>query len=90
MGENGRVFTCPVCSSDELTTKPYEDWPPAVESDALTPPYEDVLGPASYEVCPSCGFEFGNDDSPGTATPVSFGEYRAEWIAAGSLRSRSR
>jgi hypothetical protein len=37
----------------------------------------------SYEVCPNCGFEFGNDDNPGTTHGVSFEEYRAEWIAEG-------
>jgi len=29
-----------------------------------TPPYEDLFGKPSYEVCKSCGFEFGNDDKP--------------------------
>jgi hypothetical protein len=30
-----------------------------------------------------CAFEFGNDDNPGTAEPMSFAEYRAEWVARG-------
>jgi hypothetical protein len=39
-----------------------------------------LVGTPSYEVCPNCGFEFGNDDNPGgTAAPASFAEYRAEW-----------
>lgn len=50
------------------------------------PPYEDALGSPSYEACPNCGFEFGNDDNPGTAPPSSFAEYRAEWLAEGSQR----
>jgi hypothetical protein len=52
----------------------------------LTPPYEDLLGSPSYEVCPNCGFEFGNDDKPGTAAPSSFEDYRAEWARSGSPR----
>ena len=76
------MFTCPVCGSAELTTKPYEHWP-VEDVEALTPPYEDVLGRPSYEVCPCCGFEFGNDDNPGTAVAQSFAQYRAEWIAEG-------
>jgi hypothetical protein len=52
----------------------------------LTPPYEDLLGRPSYEVCPCCGFEFGNDDNPGTAAPVSFEQYRAQWEADGRQR----
>jgi hypothetical protein len=49
----------------------------------LIPPYAEQLGAPSYEVCPSCGFEFGNDDNPGTAPPSSFEEYRAAWETAG-------
>jgi hypothetical protein len=52
----------------------------------LTPPYEDFLGRPSYEVCSRCGFEFGNDDNPGTGEPVSFEEYRREWKAEGRPR----
>jgi hypothetical protein len=82
------VYECPVCSSRELESRPYETWPPPTGVE-LAPPYEDVLGKPSYEVCPNCGFEFGNDDNPGTARPVSFEEYRAEWQADGGLRSTS-
>jgi hypothetical protein len=72
------------CGSEELTAKPYETWPPP-QAGTITPPYEDYLGRPSYEVCPNCGFEFGNDDNPG-GTASSFAEYRAEWTARGSLR----
>jgi len=72
-----------------LTVKPYETWPPP-DAVTLTPPYEDFLGRPSYEVCPNCGFEFGNDDNPCTAAPVSFAEYRAEWVAEGSPRFGNR
>lgn len=85
-GRQVRVLQCPVCGSAELTVPPYETWPPP-EGLELTPPYEDLLGRRpSYEVCPNCGFEFGNDDNPGTAAPSSFEAYRAEWIAHGSPR----
>ena len=79
------MFECPVCHSAELKRKPYETWPPppGITGD---PPYEDLLGRPSYEVCPCCGFEFGNDDNPGTAAPVSFETYRAEWQRRGSPR----
>lgn len=65
--------------------KPYETWPPPTGV-VLTPPYEVQLGRPSYEVCPNCGFEFGNDDNPGTAAPSSFEDYRAEWQADGAPR----
>ena len=78
-------FVCPVCGAAELTAPPYERWPPEAD-DALQPPYEDQLGAPSYEVCPNCGFEFGNDDNPGTAPPASFESYRQEWLAEGSPR----
>lgn len=76
------MYECPVCGFRGLTSKPYAVWPPP-EDTPLRPPYEDILGLPSYEVCPRCGFEFGNDDNPGTAPPSSFEEYREEWIAEG-------
>jgi hypothetical protein len=79
------VYECPICGSTELTVKPYETWPPPTGVQ-LTPPYATLLGRPSYEVCPSCGFEFGNDDDPGTAPPLSFEAYRAGWIAEGRHR----
>jgi len=72
------VFTCPVCGSKTLSTKPYEVWP-APDDLEISPPYEDFLGTPSYEVCPTCEFEFGNDDNPGTAEPLSFEQDRIEW-----------
>jgi rubredoxin len=79
------MYQCPVCESPELTSKPYEQWPPPADL-VLTPPYEDLLGQPSYEVCPNCGFEFGNDDNPGTAPGVSFETYRAAWESEGRPR----
>ena len=77
------MYRCPVCNSALLRVKPYDIWPPPADVD-LSPPYERYLGRPSYEVCPRCGFEFGNDDNPGTALPVSFEEYRADWERRGS------
>ncbi|GAA4696007.1 hypothetical protein GCM10023226_38010 [Nocardioides nanhaiensis] len=79
------MYECPVCGSAELARKPYATWPPP-DIATLAPPYEDSLGAPSYEVCPNCGFECGNDDNPGTAPPSSFEQYRAEWQADGARR----
>lgn len=76
------MYRCPVCGFDGLAAKPYETWPPP-PAQVLSPPYEDLLGQPSYEVCPRCGFEFGNDDNPGTSSPLSFEEYRERWVARG-------
>lgn len=76
------MFACPVCEFVGLRRPPYAIWPPP-EGLAITPPYIDWLGEATYEVCVMCGFEFGNDDNPGTAEPMSFAEYREEWEAEG-------
>lgn len=78
-------YACPVCGACELSVPPYEIWPPPADL-RLDPPYEDQLGAPSYEVCPNCGFEFGNDDNPGTAQPSTFDEYREEWLAGGGQR----
>jgi hypothetical protein len=75
-------FACPVCEYEGLEVKPYQVWPPP-DDVVLRPPYEDQLGAPSYEVCSSCGYEFGFDDNPGTCAPTSFDEYRTESEAAG-------
>lgn len=75
-------FVCPVCGG-RLLSMPYETYPGPQGAEQVDPPYEDVWGKPSYEVCSGCGFEFGNDDNPGTATPTSFADYRAAWAAAG-------
>lgn len=79
------MYVCPVCGSAELERAPYATWPPPDDL-TLIPPYEDQLGMPSYEVCPNCGFEFGNDDNPGTAPPSSFAEYLADWESDGRPR----
>ncbi len=46
----------------------------------LAEPPRTEAGP-SYEVCPSCGFEFGvTDDDRG----ISDGEWRRRWLADGA------
>jgi hypothetical protein len=42
------------------------------------PPY-DAQGCASFEICPSCGTEFGYDDAT-----RSHAELRAAWLAVGA------
>jgi hypothetical protein len=82
IGQAWRVaYRCPVCGFNGLTSKPYATWPPP-SGLALSPLYEDLLGRPSYEVCPQCSFEFGNDDNPGTAAPITFEQHRAEYEAA--------
>jgi hypothetical protein len=77
------MFACPVCQHAGLAMKPYATWPPPAGVE-LRPPYREQLGDPSYEVCVRCGFEFGNDDDPGTV-PVgdSFESYRIAWETSG-------
>jgi hypothetical protein len=79
------TYTCPCCGFDGLSLRPYRSLPPPPwkEEEHGAPPYARKHGDASYEVCVCCGFEFGNDDEPGTAPPSTFREYREEWIAGG-------
>ncbi len=42
------------------------------------PPRKEESGP-SYEICPSCGYQFGYDDSEG----IDYGTWRHKWLAAG-------
>lgn len=73
---------CPCCGYGGLASPAYDRLvlpiPPAAR-----PPYELLFGAPSYDVCACCGYEFGNDDNPGTGTPVTFQAYLAGWIADG-------
>ncbi len=76
-------FVCPCCGYQELDRPPYERMglPPWLGHG--TPPYSLRYGTPSYDVCACCGFEFGNDDEPGTAPPETFAAYLCRWIAGG-------
>ncbi len=57
-------FICPVCGY------------PGHEE----PPRSPRTGGGSYEICPSCGFQFGvTDDDKG----ISYEEWRSRWIEQG-------
>ena len=45
----------------------------------LSEPSHDEDGDGSYEICTSCGCEFGVDDDE-----VSHAELRARWVASGA------
>jgi ribosomal protein L37E len=74
---------CPSCGYPELGAPAYQRIGSPPWFHPGPPPYEQWYGNPSYEVCACCGFEFGNDDNPGTALPYTFEEFRREWIAAG-------
>ncbi len=78
-------YTCPCCGYPGLKSKPYAEMPhplsASLRQEAL-PPYEDLWGMGSYEVCSCCGYEFGHDDNPGMGRPISFVEHLQEWVEA--------
>jgi rubredoxin len=81
-------YTCPVCGYSELKVKPYAHMPPvSKELEKFNPPYENIWGKASYDVCSCCGFEFGNDDNGmDPSRNMSFLAYRNEWITEENAR----
>lgn len=57
-------FTCPACGFPGLTEEPRSR----------------TTGGGSYEICPSCGFEFGvTDDDRG----FTYEQWRERWIGNG-------
>lgn len=76
-------YICPVCGYDKLDTSPYEKGIEFPVDENLTPPYSKYFGEPSYDICSCCGFEFGNDDEPGTTTGVKFMDYLLTWIKEG-------
>lgn len=79
---NHRQF-CPCCGYAKLSVKPYKDYEGPPVSEGVEPPYRLLMGEPSYEVCLCCGYEFGNDDEPGTSEPISFGRYLHDWVKDG-------
>ena len=77
-------FTCPCCGYNGLERPAYSRLSNVWSTRFIIPPYELYFGEPSYEVCSCCGFEFGNDDNPGTSSPVSFEQYLNEWVLSGS------
>lgn len=76
-----KKYMCLCCGYPDLDCRPYENVPDDPHPISLDPPYGDHWGIPSYEVCPCCGFEFGNDDNPGLyAKPISFFEYLLDWV----------
>jgi hypothetical protein len=58
------TYCCSVCGYEKLDK----------------PPYTGGIGSGSYEICPSCGFQFGvTDEDRG----VSFSEWRESWLERG-------
>ena len=47
---------------------------------SLTEPPRATNGGGSYEICPSCGFQFGFDDDD---RGINFEEWRRDWIEHG-------
>jgi hypothetical protein len=43
-------------------------------------PRHPVSGGGSYEICPSCGFQFGVHDDD---RRISYEEWRARWVSGG-------
>lgn len=80
-------LVCPVCGFPGLSIPPYYgDWPGLPLPESAVPPYQDQFGPPSFEICSSCGFQFGFDDHPGASgSATSFLEYRRRWVAGGCV-----
>jgi hypothetical protein len=76
-------FNCPCCGYPGLAQPSYRRLAEVSAARGLEPPYDHYFGDPSYEVCACCGFEFGNDDNPGTGAPVSFEAYLRAWVQSG-------
>jgi hypothetical protein len=76
---------CPACGYPGLTSPAYARLGPPPWVHPGLPPCERWYGVPSYQVCPCCGFEPGNDDDSwsGAVRPLSFEQYLSEWVRSG-------
>ena len=78
---------CPACGYPGLDAPAFARLLPGPPPPAHPgpPPYARWYGEPAYQICPCCGFEPGNDDDSwsGAVRPLSFEEYRGEWVASG-------
>src|SRR6476660_1349350 len=80
-----KLNTCPCCGYEGLRTRAYKAIQENVLVRGFAPPYVQYFGEPSYEVCDCCGYEFGNDDEPGTGQAQAFEEYLHDWIKDGCV-----
>ena len=60
---------------------------PVCGYDGLLDPPRSQSGGGSYEICPSCGFQFGeSDDDRG----ISYEQWRTQWISGGMVWDKGR
>jgi hypothetical protein len=61
--------------------KPDKNICPVCAYPHLAEPARSKSGGGSYEICPSCGFQFGVDDDD---KGITFDQWRAKWLADGA------
>jgi hypothetical protein len=61
--------------------KPNKNICPVCAYPTLNEPARSKSGGGSYEICPSCGFQFGVDDDD---KGITFDQARAKWLAGGA------
>jgi hypothetical protein len=61
--------------------KPNKNTCPVCAYPTLNEPARSKSGGGSYEICPSCGFQFGVDDDD---KGITFEQWRKTWLAAGA------
>ena len=77
-------YYCPCCGYPGIEGPPYKELTHLGLVRGFSPPYRHHFGWASYDVCPCCGFEYGNDDEPRLEVAgESFEEYLEDFVARG-------
>lgn len=84
MLDNNR-YHCPVCGFKGFDKKAYKDMPemPYPLDENIKPPYENIWGEPSFDVCSCCSFEPGNCDHE-LFGAQSFSTLLREWFVEGN------
>lgn len=83
MNNKFKKYICPCCGYNKLEFRPYEIDIVFPLDTKISIPYSKHFGGPSYGICDCFGYEYGNDDEPGTSEGVTFSQYLKKWINDG-------
>lgn len=78
------LYKCLVCGYPGMDAPQFASIPMSPHPIRVDPPFQDHWGFPSYDVCPCCAYEAGNDDSFSKDDPNFAKDFLVQWYADGA------